>query len=150
MSSGESTAEGKQPNTETLCPPPPPHTHITKTRSGPRRVRMSSGERPIGTANGKQPNIEALCHPPPPPPGLRCCRPPPPPTTPAPSCVWNEGDVSGGFGAMRHAIVDHYDIAISPPLPPGLPLNAKTVRSSPPPSPTPPKGAKQICSRFPL
>ena len=37
----------------------------TKTRSGPQRVRMSSGERPIGAAKGKQPNTEALCHPPP-------------------------------------------------------------------------------------
>ena len=33
----------------------------TKTRSDPQRVRMSSGERPIGTAKGKQPNTEALC-----------------------------------------------------------------------------------------
>ena len=33
----------------------------TKTRSGPLRVRMSSGERPIGAAKGKQPNAEALC-----------------------------------------------------------------------------------------
>ena len=39
----------------------------TKTRSGPRRVRMSSGERPIGAATGTQPNTEALCQPPPPP-----------------------------------------------------------------------------------
>ena len=39
----------------------------TKTRSGPQRVRMSSGERPIGAAKGKQPNTKALCHPPPPP-----------------------------------------------------------------------------------
>ena len=38
----------------------------TRTRSGPQRVRMSSGERPIGTAKGKQRNTEALCHPPPP------------------------------------------------------------------------------------
>ena len=38
----------------------------TKTRSGPQRVRMSSGERPIGAAKGKQPNTEALCQPPPP------------------------------------------------------------------------------------
>ena len=38
----------------------------TKTRSDPRRVRMSSGERPIGAAKGKQPNTEALCQPPPP------------------------------------------------------------------------------------
>ena len=36
----------------------------TKTRSDPQRVRMSSGERPIGAAKGKQPNTEALCHPP--------------------------------------------------------------------------------------
>ena len=32
----------------------------TKTLSDPQRVRMSSGERPIGTAKGKQPNTEAL------------------------------------------------------------------------------------------
>ena len=41
----------------------------TKTRSGPQRVRMSSGERPIGAAKGKQSDTEALCQPPPPPPG---------------------------------------------------------------------------------
>ena len=39
----------------------------TKTRSGPRRVRMSSGERPIGAAKDKQSDTEALCPPPPPP-----------------------------------------------------------------------------------
>ena len=33
----------------------------TKTRSGPQRVRMSSGERPIGAAKGKQSDTEALC-----------------------------------------------------------------------------------------
>ena len=38
-----------------------------KTRLGPQRVRMSSGERPIGAAKGKQPDTEALCQPPPPP-----------------------------------------------------------------------------------
>ena len=38
----------------------------TKTRSGPQRVRMSSGERPIGATKGKQSDTEALCHPPPP------------------------------------------------------------------------------------
>ena len=38
----------------------------TKTRSGPQRVRMSSGERPIGAAKGKQSDTEALCQPPPP------------------------------------------------------------------------------------
>ena len=40
----------------------------TNTRSGPQRVRMSSGERPIGAAKGTQSDTEALCHPPPPPP----------------------------------------------------------------------------------
>ena len=39
----------------------------TKTRSGPQRVRMSSGERPMGTAKGKQSDTEALCQSPPPP-----------------------------------------------------------------------------------
>ena len=38
----------------------------TKTRSDPQRVRMSSGERPIGAAKGKQPDTEALCQTPPP------------------------------------------------------------------------------------
>ena len=33
----------------------------TKTRLGPQRVRMSSGERPIGAAKAKQPNTGALC-----------------------------------------------------------------------------------------
>ena len=37
----------------------------TKTRSGPQRVRMSSGERPMGAAKGKQSDTEALCLPPP-------------------------------------------------------------------------------------
>ena len=37
----------------------------TKTRSGPRRVRMSSGERPTGAAKGKQSDTEALCQTPP-------------------------------------------------------------------------------------
>ena len=39
----------------------------TKTRSGPQRVSMCSGERPIGTAKGKQSDTEALCQPPTPP-----------------------------------------------------------------------------------
>ena len=51
----------------------------TKTRSGPQRVRMSSGERPIGAADGKQSDTEALCQPPPPPPppanSCQRCRP---------------------------------------------------------------------------
>ena len=33
----------------------------TKTRSDPQRVRMSSGERPIGAAKGKQSDTKALC-----------------------------------------------------------------------------------------
>ena len=37
----------------------------TKTRSGPQRVRMSSGERPIGAAKGKQSDTEASCQTPP-------------------------------------------------------------------------------------
>ena len=39
----------------------------TKTRSGPQRVGMCNGERPIGAAKGKQSDTEALCQPPPPP-----------------------------------------------------------------------------------
>ena len=39
----------------------------TKTRSGPQRVRMSSGERPIGAAKGKQSDTGALCQTPLPP-----------------------------------------------------------------------------------
>ena len=39
----------------------------TKTRSGPQRVRTSSGERPMGAAKGNQSDTEALCQPPPPP-----------------------------------------------------------------------------------
>ena len=38
----------------------------TKTRSGPQRVRMCGGERPMGTAKGKQTNTVASCQPPPP------------------------------------------------------------------------------------
>ena len=53
----------------------------TKTRSGPQRVRMSSGERPIGAAKGKQSATEALCQPPPPP------SPDPPPPSPGPVLV---------------------------------------------------------------
>ena len=37
----------------------------TKTRSGPQRVRMSSGERPTSAAKGKQSDTEALCQTPP-------------------------------------------------------------------------------------
>ena len=39
----------------------------TKTRLDPQRVRMGSGERPIGAARGKQSDTEALGQPPPPP-----------------------------------------------------------------------------------
>ena len=44
----------------------------TKTRSGPQRVRMSSGERPISAAKGKQSDTEALCLPPHPPASVVC------------------------------------------------------------------------------
>ena len=50
----------------TDTPPPPPTVDTTKTRSGPQRVRMSSGERQIGAAKGKQSDTEALCQTPPP------------------------------------------------------------------------------------
>ena len=43
-------------------------------RWDPQRVRMSTGERPIGAAKGKQPNTEALCQPPPPPSNTACSR----------------------------------------------------------------------------
>ena len=39
----------------------------TKPRSGPQRVGMCSGERPIGAAKGTQTNAMASCQPPPPP-----------------------------------------------------------------------------------
>ena len=60
--------QGKAARTGCLPPAPPTSggsVDTTKTRSGAQRVRMSSGERRIGTANGKQPNTEALCQPPP-------------------------------------------------------------------------------------
>ena len=46
--------------------PPPLPGGVTKTRSDPRSVRMSSGKRPIGAAKGKQSDTEALCQTPPP------------------------------------------------------------------------------------
>ena len=68
--------EGKAAIASSPSPPPPPgpspgqptpgvvkqdkssrgSVDTTKTRSGPQRVRMSSGERPIGAAKGKQTN----------------------------------------------------------------------------------------------
>ena len=44
----------------------------TTTRSGPQRVRMSSGERPIGAAKCKQSDTEALCQPPHTPHKMQC------------------------------------------------------------------------------
>ena len=52
----------------------------TKTRSGPQRVRMCGGERPIGAAKGKQSDAEAVCQPPPPSPHRPCPRGPRPRT----------------------------------------------------------------------
>ena len=63
------------------APPPPPlpcdessggSVDTTKTRWGPQRVRMSSGERPIGAAKGTHSDTEALCQPPPPVAQSRC------------------------------------------------------------------------------
>ena len=61
----------------------------TKTRSDPQRVRMSSGERPIGTPKGQQLNAEALCQPPRNPPCYLQHAPPPmlPQHAPPPSHV---------------------------------------------------------------
>ena len=50
----------------------------TKTRSGPQRVGMCRGERPIGAAKGTQSDTEALCHPPPPAELASCQNPPQP------------------------------------------------------------------------
>ena len=83
----------------------------TKTRSGPQRVRMSSGERPIGATKGNQPNTEALCQTPPPPwfplfpPMVHHPPPPPqfPPTSPSGHCR---------VGAVRHA--SHAAVVVVP------------------------------------
>ena len=48
-----------------VCQPPPPPMDTTKTCPDPQRVRMSSGERPIGAAKGKQSDTQALCQNPP-------------------------------------------------------------------------------------
>ena len=73
---------GRRALLEGWAPPPPPRgqptpgvvkqdkssggsVDTTKTRSDPQRVRMSSGERPIGAAKGKPPTTEALCQAPP-------------------------------------------------------------------------------------
>ena len=62
-------------NFSSLTPLPPPPVQdkssggsvdTTKTRSGPQRVRMSSGERPTGAAKSKQSDTGALCQNPPP------------------------------------------------------------------------------------
>ena len=63
----------------------------TNTRLGPQRVRMSSGERPIGAAKGEQSDTEALCQPPAPlysnASSPRALQPPPPPVVPADACL---------------------------------------------------------------
>ena len=62
-----SVCDNRQPRSSGLLlmeknrPPPPP-----RSRSDPQRVRMCSGERPIGAAKGKQSDTEALCQTPPP------------------------------------------------------------------------------------
>ena len=66
----------------------------TKTRSGPQRVRMSGGERPVGAAKCKQSDTEALCQTPPPLPVADC-------PTRLPPWVWvNEGAWGGGGGGL--------------------------------------------------
>ena len=65
----------------------------TKTRSGPQRVRTSSGERPIGAAKGKQSDTDALCQTPPAP------RLHPPIHTPEYTCLSGFGF---GFSGAQH------------------------------------------------
>ena len=64
----------------------------TKTRSDPQRVRMSSGERPIGAAKGKQSDTEALCQPP----TEHCCI-----CIPGPACVESFVDLHAA-GVVGH------------------------------------------------
>ena len=73
--------------------PPPPPSH-----SDPQRVRMSSGERPIGAAKGKQSDTEALC--PPPPRRVQTPHPPipPPPPFQCGSACESHGAVVGAHG----------------------------------------------------
>ena len=56
--------DGRPPEANRTSHPGAPF-ETTKTFSGPRRVRMSSGERPMGAARGKQSDTEALCQTPP-------------------------------------------------------------------------------------
>ena len=102
----------------------------TKTRPDPQRVRMSSGERPIGAAKGKQSDTEAFCQPPPPPPeGGLSLRDPPPPRE-------GKGHNTGGEGLQggrkvpccttanlsQHASAQHNPA--QPPPPPTIPHTA--------------------------
>ena len=73
----------------------------TKTRSDPQRVRMCSGERPMGAAKGKQPNTEALCQPPPP---------PPPHPSEAETKVWtsNLPPICGPFNRFHFSLEENF------------------------------------------
>ena len=72
----------------------------TKTCSDTQRVRMSSGERPIGAAKGKQPNTEALCQ----------RSPPLPPLTPLMGPIWGLG--CGKWAGMPPATPAHVLFAL--------------------------------------
>ena len=91
----------------------------TKTRSDPQRVRMSSGETPIGAAKGKQPNTAALCQPPPPPqvgglrPTVSCKR-----RRPQASMGAEGAQCSTGTKGARRKILPHLE---PPPPPPNRP-----------------------------
>ena len=104
----------------------------TKTRSGPQRVRMSIGKRPIGAAKGKQLDTEALSHPSPPRPHKSLndpalCREPltiqgdaatdmltrgllhlPPPAAEGSNPQASEGPVGGDLGGLAGHTRDHF------------------------------------------
>ena len=103
----------------------------TKTRSDPQRVRMSSGERPIGAAKGKQSDTEAFCQPPPPPQGVGQ-------TVPASlgvsACLfhfplWLRKGFGRGVNARTHAFMAH------PNCQGGVPLSPLAITGQPCPPP---------------
>ena len=105
----------------------------TKTRLDPRRVRMSSGEGPIGAAKGK-PNAEALCQTPTPLPLLPGPAPPPPPPPGRPSGPLDSADQPGlvllrrGFPCRWQAL--HAGLGVCPYAPRHGPVLAARAEHS--------------------
>ena len=132
----------------------------TKTRSGPQRVRMSRGERPIGAAKGTHSDTEALCQAPPPPPAPRVsgsrtaqntpravlcitcstrpttirAAPPPPPRPKGPS--WDEIDRWATVGRVHKVLGPRPPLLSSLLLPPWC--SPHSIGSMPTPPPPPP------------